>query len=130
MSERILNRDAHTGGGRGTSSFNVCIPVTISPWEGKEQPGRRVLIRFPLPYRVGEAFRPGNGDEKIRCEAGAYAYLQEKRDDSRLRNNLFHDLSWIMLSMARTPLPKIRPFIIDRDGFLRLANRPVLKFSS
>jgi hypothetical protein len=77
MSERILNRDAHTGGGRGTSSFNVCIPVTISPWEGKEQPGRRVLIRFPLPYRVGEAFRPGNGDEKIRCEVGAYAYLQE-----------------------------------------------------
>lgn len=58
-------------------SFNVCIPVTISPWEGKEQPGQRVLIRFPLPYRVGEAFRPGNGDEKIRCEAGAYAYLQE-----------------------------------------------------
>ncbi|KFZ19795.1 hypothetical protein V502_03462 [Pseudogymnoascus sp. VKM F-4520 (FW-2644)] len=57
--------------------FNVCIPVTISAWEGKEQPGQRVLIRFPLPYRVGEAFRPGNGDEKIRCEAGAYAYLQE-----------------------------------------------------
>lgn len=57
--------------------FNVCIPVTISAWEGKELPGQRVLIRFPLPYRVGEAFRPGNGDEKIRCEAGAYAYLQE-----------------------------------------------------
>lgn len=52
-------------------SFNVCIPVTIDSWDGK-----RVLVRFPLPYRVGEAFRPGNGDEKIRCEAGTYAWLQ------------------------------------------------------
>ncbi|KFY67716.1 hypothetical protein V496_01452 [Pseudogymnoascus sp. VKM F-4515 (FW-2607)] len=198
-------------------SFNVCIPVTISPWEGKEQPGQRVLIRFPLPYRVGEVFRPGNGDEKIRCEAGTYAYLQEncpeipiprlygfatsdgetfsrlqnlpflarcfqylrrqllswlgrplptlyvrhdvgsqisgdegvgagylliehiedaqgemlsnswdkKRDDIRLRNALFRDLSRIMLSMARAPLPKIGSFMIDRHGFLRLSNRPL-----
>lgn len=51
-------------------SFNVCVPVTVDN-------GKRVLVRFPLPYRVGEAFRPGNGDEKIRCEAGTYAWLQE-----------------------------------------------------
>ena len=57
-------------------SFNVCVPVTIDHWKGK-QPGRRVLLRFPLPYRVGEAFQPGNGDEKIRCEAGTYAWLQK-----------------------------------------------------
>lgn len=44
-------------------SFNVCIPVAIDAWKGKQQPGRRVLLRCPLPYRVGEAFRPGNGDE-------------------------------------------------------------------
>lgn len=43
-------------------SFNVCIPVTVA---GR----RRALIRFPLPHRVGEVFRPGNADEKIRCEA-------------------------------------------------------------
>ncbi|ERF74114.1 hypothetical protein EPUS_06383 [Endocarpon pusillum Z07020] len=35
------------------------------------------MIRFPLPYQVGEAFRPGNADEKLRCEAGAYVWLQE-----------------------------------------------------
>ncbi|KFZ20088.1 hypothetical protein V502_03366 [Pseudogymnoascus sp. VKM F-4520 (FW-2644)] len=197
--------------------FNVCIPVTINAWEGKEQPGQRVLIRFPLPYRVGEAFRPGNGDEKIRCEAGAYAYLQEncpevpiprlygfatsdgetftrlqnlpfvarcfqhvrrqilfwlgrslptryvrhqggsqisaeegvgagylliehieeaqgemlskswneKRDNIELRKTLFRGLSRIMLNMARVPQPKIGSFIIDRNGFLCLANRPV-----
>jgi hypothetical protein len=34
-----------------------------------------------LPYRVGEAFRPGNGDKKVRCEAGTYAWLQENCAD-------------------------------------------------
>ncbi|KAI9721625.1 MAG: hypothetical protein M1828_005116 [Chrysothrix sp. TS-e1954] len=38
-------------------------------------------MRFPLPYKVGEAFRPGNADEKIRCEAGAYAWLRENCAD-------------------------------------------------
>ncbi|KAH8425305.1 uncharacterized protein LDX57_003062 [Aspergillus melleus] len=52
-------------------SFNVCIPVVVHGWNKK-----RVLLRFPLPYRVGEAFRPGNSDEKIKCEAGTYAWLQ------------------------------------------------------
>ncbi|KFY00309.1 hypothetical protein O988_03382 [Pseudogymnoascus sp. VKM F-3808] len=198
-------------------SFNVCVPVTINTWEGKEQPGQRVLIRFPLPYRVGEGFRPGNGDEKIRCEAGTYAYIQEncpevpiprlygfatsdgetftqlqnlpfvarcfqhvrrqilfwlgrslptryvrhqggsqisaeegvgagyvliehieeaqgemlskswdeKRDNIELSTALFQGLSRIMLNMARVPQPKIGSFIIDRNGFLSLANRPV-----
>lgn len=56
-------------------SFNVCIPVAIDSW--RRHPGKRVMIRFPLPYRVGEAFRPGNADEKLRTEAGAYAWLRE-----------------------------------------------------
>ena len=62
-------------------SFNVCVPVVISSWKGREQPSQRVLIRFPLPYRVGEAFRPGNGDEKVRCEAGTYTWLQKNCPD-------------------------------------------------
>ncbi|EPS27586.1 hypothetical protein PDE_02529 [Penicillium oxalicum 114-2] len=53
-------------------SFNVCVPITMNNRQNK-----RVLLRFPLPYRVGEAFNPGNSDEKIRCEAGTYAWLQE-----------------------------------------------------
>lgn len=59
-------------------SSNVCVPITIANWKGKQrqQPGQRVLLRLPLPYRVGEAFNPGNGDEKVRCEAGTYAWLQ------------------------------------------------------
>lgn len=53
-------------------SFNVCIPITIHNRQNK-----RVLLRFPLPYSNGEAFNPGNSDEKIRCEVGTYAWLQE-----------------------------------------------------
>lgn len=58
-------------------SYNVCIPVSISDWKVRAESGARVLLRLPLPYRLGEDFRPGNADEKIRCEAGTYAWLQE-----------------------------------------------------
>ncbi|GIK04890.1 hypothetical protein Aspvir_008988 [Aspergillus viridinutans] len=142
-------------------SFNLCVPVVVGGWKRKQQPGGRVLLRFPLPYRVGDAFRPGNGDEKIRCEAGAYAWLQEncpdvpipklygfststgetyieeeqgemlsntwpeKQHDIRLRTNFFRDLSRIILSVTRIPLPKIGSFVIDHNGFLCLTNRPL-----
>lgn len=44
-------------------SFNVCVPVTVDN-------GKRVLVRFPLPYRVGEAFRPGNGMRRFDARQG------------------------------------------------------------
>lgn len=59
----------HTQWCRG--SFNLCVPVRI---DGHH---RRVIFRFPLPYRVGEKVSPGNADEKVRCEAGTYAGLQQ-----------------------------------------------------
>lgn len=62
-------------------SFNVCIPVSINDWESRAQSGTCVLLRIPLPYRVGEEFCPGNSDEKIRCEAGTYAWLQQNCAD-------------------------------------------------
>lgn len=52
-------------------SFNLCVPVTVGP-------SKRVLIRFPLPYRIGDKICPGNGDEKVRCEAGTYAWMQQE----------------------------------------------------
>lgn len=63
-------------------SFNLCIPVTVRDWSKRQQSGRRVLLRIPLPYRVGDAFQPGNGDEKVRCEAGTYAWLQANCPDA------------------------------------------------
>ncbi|EER45667.1 conserved hypothetical protein [Histoplasma capsulatum H143] len=53
-------------------TFNVCVPVRIEPSQD------RVIIRFTLPYRNGEKVFPGNADEKVRCEAGAYAWLQQE----------------------------------------------------
>lgn len=62
-------------------SYNVCIPVTVSGISPALQPGNRLMIRFPLPYRIGEEFRPGNADEKVRCEAGTYAWMEENCPD-------------------------------------------------
>ncbi|KAL9607271.1 MAG: hypothetical protein Q9167_007802 [Letrouitia subvulpina] len=60
-------------------SFNVCLPVNISGWSKYQ--GRRVLVRFPLPYKIGELENPGNADEKLRCEAAAYIWIQENCPD-------------------------------------------------
>ncbi|EEH34211.2 hypothetical protein PAAG_05260 [Paracoccidioides lutzii Pb01] len=185
-------------------SFNLCVPVTT--------PANRVLVRFPLPYRVGEYVRPGNSDEKVSCEAGTYAWLRRECpsvpvphlygfglsmgrhftavehlspfrrvfhqlrcklrsllglpipsayiprrnfdpsemgpyvivehikeedgvmlsntwnalcSDTYLRNNLFRDLSRIILTLSRIPLPKIGSFVVDDYGFLQLINRPL-----
>lgn len=49
----------------------------------------------------------------------------EKRHDVNLRTNLFQDLSRILLSISRIPLPQIGSFTIDNNGFLRLNNRPL-----
>jgi hypothetical protein len=57
------------------SSFNVCIPVYID--NRNKNPGQRVIIRFPLPYKIGESTSPGNADEKLRCEAATFIWIQE-----------------------------------------------------
>jgi hypothetical protein len=56
-------------------SFNVCIPVYVDNWS--KHPGRRVIIRFPLPYKIGESACPGNAEEKLRCEAATFIWIQE-----------------------------------------------------
>ncbi|EER28632.1 hypothetical protein D8B26_001096 [Coccidioides posadasii str. Silveira] len=88
-------------------SFNVCVPVTIDNWKCKEQPGNRVLLRFPLPYRVGGASQEGNGNEKIQCEAGTYAWLQE--------------------NCPEVPIPQLYGFALSTgETFTRVANLPFL----
>ncbi|PKY07201.1 hypothetical protein P168DRAFT_295141 [Aspergillus campestris IBT 28561] len=42
---------------------------------------KRALIRFPLPYKVGETTYPGNADDKIRCEAATFIWLQDNCPD-------------------------------------------------
>lgn len=58
-----------------SGSFNVCIPVVIDGQDGRTP--KRVLMRFPLPYKVGESQQPGNSDEKLRCEAATYIWTRQ-----------------------------------------------------
>ncbi|KAM3547919.1 hypothetical protein ARSEF4850_009724 [Beauveria asiatica] len=62
-------------------SFNLCIPVLVKADLKKTSLPQFVMIRFPLPYRVGEAAHPGNSDEKLRCEAATYAWIDENCPD-------------------------------------------------
>ena len=57
-------------------SFNACIPIYISETVQSPNLPRRAIIRFALPYKIGEAYCPGNIDEKLRCEAATYIWLQ------------------------------------------------------
>ncbi|KKZ67303.1 hypothetical protein EMCG_07022 [[Emmonsia] crescens] len=57
-------------------SFNLCVPVSIR--KPNQKSSRRMLIRFPLPFKVAG---PDIGDEKIRCEAATYAWLNEECPD-------------------------------------------------
>jgi hypothetical protein len=60
-------------------SFNVCIRVDIDSRDRVS--AKQLMIRFPLPYKIGENTHPGNADEKVRCEAGIYVWLQENCPD-------------------------------------------------
>lgn len=55
--------------------FNICLPIHISSSHYPKLP-RRAIIRFPVPFSVGETFNPGNMEEKLRCEAATYVWLQ------------------------------------------------------
>ena len=58
-------------------SFNVCIPIYVN--DPVRYRDKKVLIRFPLPYKVGEPQYPGNAEEKLRCEVATYIWIQSNR---------------------------------------------------
>ncbi|PYI01892.1 hypothetical protein BO78DRAFT_423018 [Aspergillus sclerotiicarbonarius CBS 121057] len=118
-------------------SCNVCIPITVGTRSAKQ-----VILRLPLPYRVGEEFMPGNGDEKVRCEAGTYAWLQGNCPDVPIPELYGFGLSTGETFTCSENLPLlykwthsiwrrvfawlgIGSFIIDHEGVLILANRPL-----
>ncbi|PGG97357.1 hypothetical protein AJ79_09228 [Helicocarpus griseus UAMH5409] len=47
------------------------------------------------------------------------------RHNKHLRTNLFKGLSRILLNVAKVPVPRIGSYIIDDNGFVVLANRPL-----
>lgn len=56
-------------------SFNVCIPIYVA--KQGQPPVKRAMIRFTLPYKIGESRFPGNVDEKLRSEAATYIWIRE-----------------------------------------------------
>ena len=72
-------------------SFNMCLPLRITRQASRSQ--SRVLIRFPLPYKIGEEYNPGNADEKLRCEAATYIFIQENCPDIPVPKLLGFDFS-------------------------------------
>ncbi len=54
-------------------SFNLYIFINIDNWI--KRLGKRIIIRFPLLYKVGELNYPGNIDEKLRCEVVTYIWI-------------------------------------------------------
>ena len=60
-------------------SYNMCLPLRITCQASGSH--SRVMIRFPLPYKIGEEYKPGNAEEKLRCEAATYIFIQENCPD-------------------------------------------------
>ncbi|GAP89705.1 putative aminoglycoside phosphotransferase [Rosellinia necatrix] len=86
-------------------SFNLCLPVSIVNW--RKRPGGRVIIRFPLPFKVGESGFPGNSDEKLRSEVATYA--------------------WIGKNCPEVPIPYLWGFAFaGGSSFVALDNAPFL----
>jgi hypothetical protein len=56
-------------------SFNVCIPVEVKETSGSVS--REVLMRCPMSHKLAEARYPGTVDEKVSCEVGTYAWMQD-----------------------------------------------------
>ncbi|KAF4448254.1 Aminoglycoside phosphotransferase [Fusarium austroafricanum] len=61
-------------------SFNVCIPITTLSGSTR----RNLMLRCCLPYKLAEAQYPGTIDEKLRCEVGTYAWMQQCCTDVRI----------------------------------------------
>ncbi|KDB24066.1 hypothetical protein H109_04011 [Trichophyton interdigitale MR816] len=88
-------------------SFNVCVPIYV---KGVTPTEKRLLIRFPLPYKIGETNYPGNADEKLRCEVATYVWMQENCPDVPIPNYGVLDLL-----MAKRSLTLVL-YLLLQDG--------------
>ena len=55
-------------------SFNVCVFAEVTSRTGEQQ---KAVFRCPLPHKLAESEYPGSIDEKLSCEVGAYAWIEE-----------------------------------------------------
>lgn len=57
--------------------FNICLPIEILDTLSSRLP-RKALIRFAMPHAVGESYNHGAVNEKVRCEAANYVWLERE----------------------------------------------------
>ena len=60
--------------------FNVCVPVETR----SGGVSRRLMFRCPMPHKLAEARYPVTLDEKLSCEVGTYAWMQDSCPDIRI----------------------------------------------
>lgn len=51
----------------------MCLPVYVKIWKTRLE--KRVIIRFPLLFKVGEEDFSGNAEEKLYCKAVTYIWI-------------------------------------------------------
>jgi len=66
-------------------SFNLCIPVEVL--------SQKLILRCAMPHNLAEAHNPGSVNERMSCEVGAYAWIQERCRDSRIPHLYCFDFS-------------------------------------
>ncbi|KAJ5478970.1 hypothetical protein N7530_004479 [Penicillium desertorum] len=85
-------------------SFNVCIPLYVNKQD--RDLGKQALIRFPLPYKIGEFRNPGNVDKKLRCEAITFiGYIRIVR---RYLSLSCGDLGLLEVKVIKTAISKLK----------------------
>ncbi|KAK2773118.1 hypothetical protein FQN52_004710 [Onygenales sp. PD_12] len=115
----ISPEECEMAGGWFYGSYNICVPISI-------RGHRQILMRFPILHRVGESFRPGNADEKIRCEAGTYTWLNENCPSVPVPKLYGFALSTGQTYTAAENLPWLRRhFLYIRCHILNLFGRAV-----
>jgi hypothetical protein len=91
----------------------------------------RAVFRYPIPSPFVQAYSLKPLDtgyllidfvEKGELLSDTFSAL---KNDQRRRQNLFRDLSRILLSLGKMAHPRIGSFIIDHQGYISLSNRPL-----
>ncbi|TVY88914.1 hypothetical protein LAWI1_G007107 [Lachnellula willkommii] len=63
----------------------ICRFGEVGEWKhgsfNSKSPRRRVLLRVPLPYKVGESAYPSNANEKLRTEAATFIWIEDNCPD-------------------------------------------------
>lgn len=62
--------------------FNICVFAEVSSIAGNKT--SQIILRCPKPHKLAEDRYPGTIDEKMGCEVGAYAWVQDKCPEIRI----------------------------------------------